>query len=83
MDMQKQKSSQLSTKIWSMACDWEALLKSKASTDWIDNPQINCKERGSADVKQTEFLLIMQQNRIAKFGTTFCKRDIFFAHFSC
>ena len=38
----KTESSQLSTKIWSMACDWEALLKKekkcKASTYWIGNP---------------------------------------------
>ena len=53
-----------------MACDWETLLKKekeyKASTYWTDNPEINWRERGSADVKQTEFLLIKQRNSIAK-----------------
>ena len=40
--------------------------KCKASTYWTENPQINWKERGRADVKETDFLLIIQQNRIAK-----------------
>ena len=58
----KIESSQLSTKIWSMACYCEALLNKekqyKPSTYWDENLQINWKEKGSADVKQTENLLI-------------------------
>ena len=53
----KTESFQLSIKIWSMVCNWEAILKKeekcKASTYWTDNPQINWKERGSEDAKQT------------------------------
>ena len=41
--------------------------KCKASTYWTENPEINWKDRGSADVKQTEFLLIKQRNGIAKY----------------
>ena len=59
----KAESFQLSTKIWSMTCDQEALLKKekkcKASIYWTHNPQINWEERGSTDVKYTEFLFMI------------------------
>ena len=50
-----------------MTCDWEAFIKKKkgkckASTYQPENPEINWKERGSAGVKQSEFLLIKQLN---------------------
>ena len=54
-----------------MDCDQKDLLKKRkkkceASPYWIDNPQINWNQRGRTDVKETDFLLIMQRNRNAK-----------------
>ena len=54
-----------------MACDWEAFIKKmknkcKASTYSPENPDINWKERGSAGIKQSEFLLIKQLNWFAR-----------------